>query len=527
MLVTPNSRGARSVSQSQPVKRRVLSKVGVAVTAIHACLFLPRCADDRDFLPAPDTHAGEGGSDAGASAGGALNGGGTSGRGGRGGSSGGGRGGTAGIGGSAGSSTAGETSGGENAGGSDVGGASTEGGRDSGAGGNAGVFGSGGSGASAAGGTGAAGEDGGASSGGVPAGAGGEAGAGLPLRPDFILGADISSLQEEIDLGATFVDTDAQTKSIFELLAAHGFNYIRLRTFVEPANLYGYANPNGDPQYVRAEPYCDRDHTAEFGKQAIDAGMKLLVDLHYSDNWADPGKQMIPEDWRDATTIEELGAEVRTYTQDLVQNLVDQGARPDIVQLGNEIHPGMLIHVPGEMPIADPWGNMDDKEVNPVNGLASDWPSLGLLLREGVAGVKAVDPSIRIMLHVANIQSPNAVTAWIRAARAEGVEFDILGVSCYTAWHGSPYYWELNLNTLASRFTDLEFVIAEYGPEARRANEIIRDLPGKRGLGTFVWEPTQSGVWGASMFSRTGDQYTALSEAFAVYDGIREDFGMP
>jgi arabinogalactan endo-1,4-beta-galactosidase len=492
----------------------------VILAAAHAFLLLPHCAGDTTVIHPPDGDAGEAGSDSGAS-GGASGRGGASGKGGRGGSSNAGRGGSAGS--SAGESAAGETSGGESSVGGTgaAGGVPAEGGAGSGGvpvSGSAGVGGgddSGGAPSSGAGG--AAGEN-----------AGGEAGApGPTLRPDFILGADISSVDELIDQGATFVDTDGQTKSIFGVLAAHGFNYIRLRTFVAPWNLYGYANPNGDAEYLRDEPYCDRDHTASFGRQAKDAGMKLLVDLHYSDNWADPGKQMIPEAWRDVQSIEELGVEVRTYTQDLVQYLVDQGARPDIVQLGNEIHPGMLYHVPGENPVADPWGNMDDKEINPINGLVSDWTNLGLLLREGVAGVQAVDPSIRIMLHLANTTSPNAITGYINSARTAGVDFDILGLSCYTEWHGTPTFWQNTFNTLASRFTDLDFVIAEYGPEARRANEIIRDLPDQRGLGTFVWEPTQSGTWGPSMFSRADNQYTAITDAFAVYDGIREDFGMP
>lgn len=492
------------------------------LTAAHAFLLLPHCAGDTTVIRPSQGDAGQAGSDPSAATGGSSGKGASSGTGGRGGSSNAGRGGLAGS--SAGENAAGETSAGEasDGGSGAAGGVPAEGGAGSG-------------GAPVSGSAGAGGDDnGGAPSSGSGAGGaagdntGGEAGApGPTLRPDFILGADISSVDELIDQGATFVDTDGQTKSIFEVLAAHGFNYIRLRTFVAPSNLYGYANPNGDAQYRRAEPYCDRDHTAAFGKQAKDAGMKLLVDLHYSDNWADPGKQMIPEAWRDVQTIEELGAELRTYTEDLVQYLVDQGARPDIVQLGNEIHPGMLFHVPGENPVADPWGNMDDKEINPINGLVSNWTNLGLLLREGVAGVHAVDPSIRIMLHLANTTSPNAITAYVTAARTAGVEFDILGLSCYTEWHGSPTFWQNTFSTLASRFTDLDFVIAEYGPEARRANEIIRDLPDQRGLGTFVWEPTQSGSWGPSMFSNTGSEYQALSEPFAIYDAIREDFGMP
>lgn len=514
------------------------ARFGAALAAAHLLLFLPHCGGKSS---GPVKGAG---GDAGMSAAGAGKGGSSSGRGGASG-----RGGSAAgksaragetSGGEAGEASGGEASGGEPSsgatGGSDAsggragtGGEPGDGGSDPGTGGVAGsaVGGSGnGGGGAGAGAGGSAGTSAGAA--GNNAGTAGGGGSVPVLRPDFILGADISGVQEAIELGAVFVDTDGLEKPIAELLAAHGFNAVRLRTFVAPSNLYGYANPNGNPAYVRAEPYCDRDHTVEFGKQMKDAGMQLLVDLHYSDNWADPGKQVIPEAWRDVQTIQELGVEVRTYTQDLVQAMVDGGARPDIVQLGNEIAPGMMIHVPGETPDADQWGNMNMR-VNPINGAASsaNWPNLGLLLREGIAGVHAVDPTIKIMLHLANTTSPNAITAYVNSARAEGVDFDILGLSCYVNWHGPPSFWQNTFNTLASRFTDLDFVIAEYGPEARRANEIVRDIADQRGLGTYVWEPTESGVWGPSMFTRSGNTYTARSDAFAVYDGIRADFGMP
>jgi arabinogalactan endo-1,4-beta-galactosidase len=371
---------------------------------------------------------------------------------------------------------------------------------------------------------GAPGSAGGGAGGAGGADAGGAGTASTP-RPDFILGADISSVQEAVDLGATFVDTDGRQKPMAELLAAHGFNFVRLRTFVDPMKLYGYANPNGDPAYTRAEAYCDRDHTAEFGKQLKDAGMKLLLDLHYSDNWADPGKQVIPERWRDITSIEALGESVESYTREVIQHLVGSGARPDIVQLGNEITPGMLIHVPAENPNADQWGNMN-KVVNPINGSTANWTNLGTLLRKSVEAVHAVDPTISIMLHLENTENTGGVIDWITAIRNQGVEFDILGLSCYPAWQGSPAVWQTTFQTVTRYFPDLRFVIAEYGPEARRANEIMRALPDARGLGTFLWEPTQSGPWGPSLFTRQGNTYTAMGGAFAVYDAIRADFGV-
>src|SRR5690606_32017909 len=112
--------------------------------------------------------------------------------------------------------------------------------------------------------------------------------------PSFILGADISSIPEAIDNGATYVDTDGATKSILELLKNHGFNFIRLRTFVDPGAQYGYAYGTGG-SCQKAETYNDKDHLVAFAQQVKAAGMGLLVDFHYSDTWADPGKQIIPE----------------------------------------------------------------------------------------------------------------------------------------------------------------------------------------------------------------------------------------
>lgn len=136
----------------------------------------------------------------------------------------------------------------------------------------------------------------GSGSSGMPASAGA---AGGVFSPPFILGADISSVQES---NTTFRDTDGQTKSIFALLKNHGFNYIRLKTFVDPNAPYGYASSANGCAGL-SEPYGDRDHVVAYGKQAKAAGMGFLLNFHYSDVWADPGNQIIPERWRGASSI--------------------------------------------------------------------------------------------------------------------------------------------------------------------------------------------------------------------------------
>jgi arabinogalactan endo-1,4-beta-galactosidase len=337
----------------------------------------------------------------------------------------------------------------------------------------------------------------------------------------FILGADISSLQEAIEGGSRFVDTDGAQKTIFELLENHGFNYVRLRTFVNPAAAYGYASGNGCQ--AKAEPYNDRDHTIEFAREVKAAGMGLLLDLHYSDTWADPGKQVIPEAWRGLQSVAALAEQVQAYTVDVLGALVAANARPDMVQVGNEITPGLLIHVPTAN--TNCYGNNSATNQG-VNGSANNWDNTATLLRAGIAGVRQVDSSIQVMLHIENFESANGVLGWVRNAQMRGVEFDVLGLSAYEAFQGPSSAWRATLQTLATQLPGLDFAIAEYNPQRRLLNDLMREMPERRGLGTFFWEPTQSGEWGQAMFDWQGNTATARAADFAAYDQMRTDFGL-
>src|SRR6185436_7813732 len=201
------------------------------------------------------------------------------------------------------------------------------------------------------------------------AGAGGGSAAGTT-------GTGVNTLPFSFFIGADVTDQETQSatmrSTLLTIMKSHGFNYIRLRTFVDPKASDGYDKNNG---------YDDVAHTLSFAKQIKDAGMGFLLDFHYSDNWADPGKQCVPVPWYGATTITALATLVHDYTKDAIQQLVAGGARPDMVQIGNEITPGMLIHRcnSGGQPIS----GMN----NPVTGSISNWTNLGTLLKAGVAAV--------------------------------------------------------------------------------------------------------------------------------------------
>lgn len=340
---------------------------------------------------------------------------------------------------------------------------------------------------------------------------------------DYILGADVSSLAEYVDKGAIFIDTDGQEKPLLLLLKNHGFNYIRLRTFVEPGAEYGYASGEGQWCEAKTESYNDKVHIIEIAKQVKAAGMKLLLDFHYSDTWADPNKQVIPNAWRNINTIGDLADTVKNYTVDVLTQMKEAGIEPDMVQVGNEITPGMLIHIPTED--TDCYGNksiVNDR----LNGSAANWPSLATLLKAGISGVKEVNSTTPIMLHIENTGDRDGVIHWVDQAIANHVKFDVLGLSAYEKWQGPSTAWQGTLDLLAQTYQQLSFSFVEYNPQPRLLNDIMHGIPNKRGLGTFFWEPVLSGEWGPSIFTQKGQVYTANPEDFAKFDKLVKDYSL-
>ena len=247
--------------------------------------------------------------------------------------------------------------------------------------------------------------------------------------------------------------------------------------------------------------YCDLSHTIEMAKRVKAAGMGLLIDFHYSDSWADPGKQFTPSAWADLP-FEELVMATRTWTKDSIAKMKDAGAQPDMVQIGNEISPGM----------------MTDR-----GGSVRDWKQLGQLLKAGIAGVKDVDPKILVVLHIDKSGKNEAARWWVDAALAQDVHFDILGLSCYTRWHGPPSGWKATSEDLAMRYPKLSFLIVELAQEVVATNQIMYELPDRRGLGTFIWEPTANNN-GQALFDRRG---AVIPERMRRYDEVVKKYVSP
>ena len=270
-----------------------------------------------------------------------------------------------------------------------------------------------------------------------------------------ILGADISWLPSMEDSGHHFYNAAGEQQDAIALLKANGFNYIRLRIF---------NNPRADSGYSK-KGYCDLAQTKKMALRIKAAGMGFLLDFHYSDTWADPGKQYIPSAWKNLS-YPMLQDSVRAFTQNVLMALKQQGTLPDMVQVGNEINHGMM------WPMA---------RINHLDTLAG-------LLKAGIAGVKAVGGNIKIMLHIAcggqNLESRFFVDNML----ARGVQFDIIGESYYPEWHGTPADLKNNITDLAARYPQ-DVIVVEYTKLKAEVNDAAFSLKGKHLKGTFIWEP--------------------------------------
>jgi arabinogalactan endo-1,4-beta-galactosidase len=274
----------------------------------------------------------------------------------------------------------------------------------------------------------------------------------------FILGAEVSWVPEDEADGAEYFDHGVK-KDIFEILKEHKFNYIRLRLFVNPASTNGYARR-------RAEAFCDLEHVKALARRARAAGMGLLLDIHYGDTWTSPGHQEKPVAWKEFN-FQELTQAVRDFTHRAIYEMKTNGTPADMVQIGNEISDGMLF----------------------PDGRRSNWDHFAALLKAGIAGAKEADPSVKIVLHHHLGRSNERMRPWLDNLIQRGVDFDIIGMSCYAQAHEGD--WKNNFDDLAGRYPDKGLLVVEYSAQKRYINDLMFNTPHAKGLGTFIWEPTR------------------------------------
>ena len=307
----------------------------------------------------------------------------------------------------------------------------------------------------------------------------------------FAKGADVSWLPQMEATGYRFYDTDGKEKDCLQLLKERGMNTIRLRVFV---------NPSQD----KASGHCSKEETVAMALRAQKAKMRIMIDFHYSDTWADPAKQAKPAAWANLS-FDALQNKVYEHTFDVLTALKKAGVTPEWVQVGNEIPGGML------------W----------PDGSTNNWAQLAQLLNKGYEATKAVNAKIKVIVHVDEGNNNEKFRWFFDKATEHQVKYDVIGLSYYPFWIKKDYSETIadlqkNLNDMASRYQKEVMVVEVGGVDEQVQNtrellaatiKAVKAVPNHKGLGVLYWEPQGAKSWsgyGLSAWQPDGKSSPAL-----------------
>jgi len=320
-----------------------------------------------------------------------------------------------------------------------------------------------------------------------------------------MLGADVSSLQRSQDLGARYYNAAGAAADPLDILKSAGMNYARLRIWNNP--------PSG---------YNNKAKVLAQARTVKAKGLKLLLDFHYSDTWADPGKQYKPAAWA-SHSLSQLQQDVYNYTYDVCSSLKAQGTTPDTIQIGNEINVGMLW----------PTGQVVNNNFAP----------LASLLKQGYNAVKACNSGTQVLIHTADADSDANARWFYDGIKAQGVQWDITALSYYCMWHGSlanlynvitdvrtRYGKPVVLAETAYPFTaanadsepnaiggsaPCDGISASWAGQAQEFTWVQNTARNAGAIGVFYWEPTWYAIagngWDPADINGTGDQWDNMA----------------
>ena len=312
------------------------------------------------------------------------------------------------------------------------------------------------------------------------------------LSDDFIFGMDASSVISLENSGVKYYNYEGQEQDVFQTLAEAGVNYIRVRVWNNPYDENGNGFGGGN---------CDINTAVAIGKRATKYGMKLLVNFHYSDFWADPAKQMVPLAWKDMN-LEEKTEALYQYTKDCLELLKKENVDVGMVQVGNETNGAMS----GE----------------------KNWVNMAALFSAGSKAVREVFPEALVALHFTNPEKVTNYADYAWKLMAYGVDYDVFASSYYPYWHGtldnlrtvltniheqygkkvmvaetSYAYTTEDTDFYGNTISDGGTVTKNYPYTVQGQATAIRDvidtvasIPG--GIGVFYWEGTWISAGGAS-----------------------------
>ena len=314
------------------------------------------------------------------------------------------------------------------------------------------------------------------------------------LPEDFIFGMDASCVPALEASGVKYYNFDGQETDVYQVLAENGVNYIRVRIWNDPFNSDGKGYGGGN---------CDINNAIAIGQRATKANMKLLVNFHYSDFWADPAKQMVPKAWK-GMDIEQKTEAVYQYTLDCLTQLKDAGVDVGMVQVGNETNNYMC----GE----------------------KTWFNIQYLMQAGAKATREVYPEALVALHFANPEKAGSYATYAKKMDYYQVDYDVFASSYYPYWHGSlenlsavltdiantygkkvmvmetSYAYteedtDFNGNTIGGGGTiikDYPFTVQGQANSLRAITDTIVNGTGGAGIGVVYWEGTWISVGGES-----------------------------
>ena len=325
-----------------------------------------------------------------------------------------------------------------------------------------------------------------------------------PMNTDFIFGADLSYVNQIDDHGGVF-KTAAGNEDAFKIFKDNGTNLVRLRLWHNPAwtkEVYGEAG---------TQLYSDLADVEESMQRAKTHQLPVLLDFHYSDTWADPGKQEIPEAWKNIINIDVLGDSVYNYTKATLEHMESKGLMPDYIQIGNETNCGFLYtNASAEFPAC--------------NVCNDKWSNFGKVANRAIDAIQDASESSsvkpKILFHVAD---PKNVEWWFEnlmsASKANVQDFDIIGFSYYPLWHRTIAVDQISssVTTFKTRF-NRDVIILEtaypwttlaedsysnhFGNEAALTGypysmqgqldlmvELTKEVMAGGGIGVVYWEP--------------------------------------
>lgn len=335
-----------------------------------------------------------------------------------------------------------------------------------------------------------------------------------PTITDFAKGADISWLTEMEADGVKFRKANGTEADCYDVLKEAGVNAIRLRVWVDSSK---------SPYQTKA---CHKEAVVQQAQQAKKAGMEVMIDFHYSDWFADPGRQEIPADWKNKS-LADLKIVVADYTKEVLEAVKSAGVTPKWIQIGNETRNGML-HPNGQL-----W---DDK-----GDIANGWKNYVMLHNAGYDAAKGVCPDACVMVHQNNAYEN--IDWWFKKFQEAGGKMDMIGLSHYPMTNDAKKWSEMN--TLAVQYLKqwstsygVKVMICEVGvkPAQTDAVDCLKDFMQKLAkqkehtAGVFYWEPQVYGGWKPASYTSLGwnaydmGAFTTKGEAGDIMKALCADY---